>query len=136
MPERWERIYRNLFHSLLAMVAALILWKIVPVIWESLISGGWRPRAAFALLISWYFMIRFAAQTGRFRAFANRWQSSGLFKGLCFSLLVWGLPLSTFAFLAPLHHRAETLIWIVIMCGLLSIATWLPTRRTHSDTPQ
>jgi len=123
------------FYALLAVVAALFLWKAVPVVWESMMSG-WRPRAALSFLVGWYVIVRLAARTNRFRTLANRWQSSGLLYGLCFNLLFFGLPLGVFAYLAPLHHRGEMLVWIVAMSVLISIVAWFPTRKVHSDTPQ
>jgi hypothetical protein len=120
----------------LAVVAAIVLWKALPTVWESLMTGGWRPRAALAFIVGWYVIMRVAVRTNRFRALVNRCQSSGLLCGFSFNLLLFGLPLGVFAYLAPFHHRGDMLASIVVMLVLISIFAWRSTRKIHSDTPQ
>jgi|CZKH01.1.fsa_nt_gi hypothetical protein len=78
MPSKWERIYRGFFYSLLAAVAAVVLWKVVPVLWEAIVTGGWKARSAFVFLIGWYFALRLAAGTESFRSFVVHWKAKGL----------------------------------------------------------
>jgi hypothetical protein len=136
MPATWELVYLRVFYILLSVVAALVLWRALPTVWESLMTGGWRPRAALALIVGWYVIMRIAARTNRFRALVERCQSSGLACGLSFHLLLLGLPLGVFAYLAPFHRRGDMFVSIVVMLILISIFAWRSTRKIHSDTLQ
>ena len=78
MLERWERIYRLFFNGLIAAVAVLVLWKLLPVLGDLLVNGGWKPRAAFAVLIGYFATMRLVARTVRFRAFVMYWHTRSL----------------------------------------------------------
>ena len=136
MLAKWERIYRIFFYGVLVTVAALVLWKLIPVLWEALVKGGWRPRAALVFLVGWYVTVRLAARTNRFRAFVSRWQCRSLVHGLCFNLFFFGLPLGLFAYLAPLHTRQELLLSMGLTLVLVSIVGWLSSRPTSSSSPR
>ena len=135
MLAKWERIYRILFYGVLATVATLVLWKLIPALWEALVTGGWRPRAALVFLVGWYITVRLAARTNRFRASLSHWQGTSLVHALFFNLFFFGLPLSVFAYLAPLHNRKELLLSMGLMLVLISVIGWLPSRTTHSSSP-
>jgi hypothetical protein len=132
MLAKWERIYRGFFYGLLVAVAALVLWKFIPVWWEAMVTGGWRARSAFVFLVTWYLALRLAARTKSFRAFVVHWKSRGVLSGLCFNLLVLGFPLGLFAYLAPRNHRVEPIVWIVVMSVLTSIVEWSEARKADS----
>lgn len=112
MLERWERIYRVFFYSLLAVAAVLMLWKLIPELWDVLVNGGWRPRAAFAFLISYYVTLHLIARTARFHAFVMYWHTRSLSHVICFNLLFLVLPLAVALYLAPLRNAALLLLSI------------------------
>ena len=132
MTERWERIYRYFFFGLLAAVAAVVLWRFIPVWWETMVTGGWRPRSAFVFLIVWYVALRLTARTKSFRSFVTLAKAKGVLYGLCFNLVFLGFPLGVFAYLGPRNHRLEPVIWIVIMSVLISIVESSAARKTDS----
>jgi hypothetical protein len=133
MLAKWERVYRIFFYGLLAAVATLVLWMFIPVLWEALVTGGWRPRAAFVFLVGWYITVRLAARTNRFRALVSRWQGRSLVHAFCFNLFLFALPVSVFAYLAPLHDREQLLLSNGLMLVLVSVVGWLPGRGTRSS---
>ena len=104
----------------------------MPVLWEAIVTGGWKARSAFVFLIGWYFALRLAAGTESFRSFVVHWKAKGLLYGLFFNLLFLGFPLGLFAYLTPRNHRMEPIIWIVVMSVLTSIVEWSGARKTDS----
>ena len=132
----WERTYRRCFYGLLAVVAALVLWKTAPTMWEALRSGGWRPRAAVTFLVGWCVIMRLATRTDFFHRLANSWEGSGLFGVLGWNMLFWGLPVGIFTYLCPLQHRGEAFMSLALMWVGLSIAEWVLREHNHSDSSQ
>ena len=95
MLERWERVYRVFFFSLLVVVAGLVLWKMVPELWELLVNGGWRPRVSLAFLMIYYVTLRLFARTARFHVLEKCWHTKSLLHVICltcfFSYFRWQL---------------------------------------------
>jgi hypothetical protein len=130
MLERWERIYRVFFYSLLTVVAVLVLWKLLPELCDVLVNGGWRPRAAFAFLISYYVTLRLIARTARFHALIMYWHRS-LPHIVCYNLLFVVSPLAVALYLAPLRNPALLLLSIGLPSLLAAVIEWR-ARPTHS----
>jgi hypothetical protein len=124
MLERWERIYRVFFYGLLAAVAVLVLWKLIPVLWDVLVNGGWRPRAAFTLLIGYYATMRLVARTTRFHAFVMYWHMRSLLHVICFNLLFLVLPLAVVLYLAPVRNPPLLLVSIGLILVLAAVIEW------------
>ena len=112
------------FYGLLAAVAALVLWKAIPLLWDVLVNGGWKPRAAFALFIGYYVTLRLVASTTRFHAFVACWHTKSLLHVICFKLLFVALPLAIVLYIAPLHNPGLLLASIGLMLVLSAVIEW------------
>jgi hypothetical protein len=124
MLARWERIYRVFFFAVLIAVAALVIWKALPVLWDALAHGGWRPRTAFGLCIGWYVTVRLLAKTSRFRAFVSLCLNSGLLHVVGFNFLFVVFPLGVCLYLAPLRNPGEMLFSTALIMVLMSVVEW------------
>ena len=124
MLERWERIYRVFFFGLLAVVAVFVIWKLIPELWDLLVNGGWRPRAAFALFIGYYGALRLVARTPQFHAFVMHWHTNSLPHVICFRLFFLVLPMAVVFDLAPLRNPGLMLVSVGLMVVLSAVIEW------------
>jgi hypothetical protein len=124
MLERWERIYTIFFYGLLVAVAALFAWQLIPALWNAVVHSGWRPRAAFGLLIGWYIIMRLVTKSAGFRAHVSDWQTRSLLHMMCFHLLFMASPMGVALYLVPVHDPGEMLVSIIMMSVLFSVVVW------------